>query len=59
MKRIRKNEGNKVKKFDPHKRTNKNNFAKNPKNGGTPAIEKREIVKALLKKVVAPKAENE
>jgi hypothetical protein len=34
-------------------------LAKNPKNGGTPAIEKKAIIKTLLKKVVAPKLENE
>jgi len=38
---------------------NKNNLAKKPKNGGTPAIEKRAIVNVLLKNVVAPKVEKE
>jgi len=42
-----------------HKRVKINNFEKKPQNGGTPAIEKRAIMRTLVKKLFIPKSLNE
>jgi hypothetical protein len=44
MKRIEKKKGNPEEKLDPQRRMNKKTLEKKPTKGGTPAIEKKEII---------------
>ena len=53
--RIKKN-GKRIKKFEFARRVNKKILEKKPQNGGTPAIEKSEMIKTLEKKLRAPKS---
>jgi hypothetical protein len=41
---MEKKKGNPNEKLDPQSRINKKTFEKNPINGGTPAIEKKDII---------------
>ena len=50
---------NKMKKLELKRSNNINSFEKKPKNGGTPAIEKKEIISIFVKIFVAPRLEKE
>ena len=53
--RIKKN-GKRIKKFEFARSVNRKILEKKPQNGGTPAIEKSEMIKTLEKKFRAPKS---
>ena len=57
--KIKKKNGNKIKKLELHKRVNINILEKKPQKGGTPAIEKRAKISTLVKKLLEPKSLNE
>jgi hypothetical protein len=46
---MKKKMGNKIKKFELHNNVNIKILEKNPQKGGTPAIEKREMINTLEK----------
>lgn len=45
---MKKKKGNSTKKCEFVSKVNKKTFAKKPQNGGTPAIEKRDIINVAL-----------
>ena len=59
MNKIVKKKKNRIKKYELHKRIKIKTFAKNPQNGGTPAIDKSVIMRILVKILVDPKSLNE
>jgi len=56
MKRIKKKNGNRTKKFEVQRRVKINSFEKKPQKGGTPAIEKRAIIRTFVKKLLDPRS---
>lgn len=59
MNNIIKKKGKSIKKLELHNKENMKIFEKKPKNGGTPAIEKRDIIRTLEKKFEEPRSKKE